>query len=48
MITFWNGNGIYKAEVSIDGMKTFSYAGTFSFDETRLVNALIDYERYKN
>jgi hypothetical protein len=47
MITFWNGNGIYKAEVSIDGMKTFSF-GTFSFDETRLVNALIDYERYKN
>ena len=44
----WNANGIYKAEVSIDGMKTFGYTfNTFSFDETRLVNALIDYERYK-
>lgn len=44
----WNGNGIYKTEVSIDGMKTFGYTfDTFSFDETRLVNALIDYERYK-
>ncbi len=44
----WNANGIYKAEVSIDGMKTFGYTfDTFSFDETRLVNALIDYERYK-
>ncbi|WP_293874038.1 M23 family metallopeptidase, partial [Flavobacterium sp.] len=44
----WNANGIFKAQSFLNGKPSFSYQfDTFSFDETRSVNGLIDYERYK-
>lgn len=44
----WNGNGIYKVQTFKNGKLDFQYQfDTFSFDETRYVNALIDYGRYK-
>ena len=44
----WNANGIYKVQTFLNGKSSFSYQfDTFSFDETRYVNALIDYKRYK-
>lgn len=44
----WNANGIYKVQTLLNGKQSFSYQfDTFSFDETRYVNALIDYKRYK-
>lgn len=45
----WDRNGIYKAEVFLNGKTIFGYQfDTYSFDEMRYVNALIDYPRYKN
>ncbi len=45
----WDRNGIYKAEVFINGKTVFEYQfDTYSFDEMRYINALIDYPRYKN
>ncbi|TDL99164.1 MAG: hypothetical protein C4K58_07735 [Flavobacteriaceae bacterium] len=39
-----NTNGIDKIEVYVDNQKTFTYkAERFSFDETRKINALVDY-----
>jgi len=44
----WNSNGIYSAQTYLNGQAFFGYQfDTFAFDETRYVNALIDYERYK-
>ncbi len=44
----WNGNGIFRVQTYLNGKLDFGYKfDTFSFDETRYVNALIDYERYK-
>ena len=45
----WNANGVYKVASFINGKENFSYLfDTFSFDETRYVNALLDYARYKS
>jgi hypothetical protein len=45
----WDRNGIYKAETFLNGKSIFGYQfDTYSFDEMRYVNALIDYPRYKN
>jgi len=44
----WNSNGIYKVQMFVNGRADFGYQfDSFAFDETRYVNALIDYERYK-
>jgi hypothetical protein len=44
----WNSNGVYRVATYLNGKLTFKYQfDTFAFDETRYVNALIDYERYK-
>ena len=44
----WNANGIFKAQSFLNGKPSFGYQfDTFSFDETRSVNGLIDYEKYK-
>ena len=44
----WNGNGVFKVQSFLNGKLSFGYQfDTFSFDETKRVNALIDYERYK-
>ncbi|MBP6373425.1 MAG: M23 family metallopeptidase [Flavobacterium sp.] len=44
----YNANGIYKLQNFQNGQLTFGYQmDHFSFAETRFVNALVDYERYK-
>jgi murein DD-endopeptidase MepM/ murein hydrolase activator NlpD len=44
----WNANGIFRVQTFLNGKSDFGYQfDTFAFDETRYVNALIDYERYK-
>lgn len=44
----WNTNGVFKVESFLNGNLSFGYTfDTFSFDETRYVNALLDYERLK-
>ncbi|HOD10203.1 MAG TPA: M23 family metallopeptidase [Flavobacterium sp.] len=44
----WNVNGIFKIQTYLNGKKNFGYQfDTFAFDETRYINALIDYQRYK-
>jgi murein DD-endopeptidase MepM/ murein hydrolase activator NlpD len=44
----FNKNGVFKVESFFNGSLTFGYQfDTYSFDEMRYVNALIDYERYK-
>lgn len=44
----WNVNGIFRVQTFLNGKTDFRYQfDTFSFDETRYVNALIDYGRYK-
>jgi murein DD-endopeptidase MepM/ murein hydrolase activator NlpD len=44
----WNTNGVFRVQSYLNGKADFGYQfDTFSFDETRFVNALIDYERYK-
>nr|WP_294776843.1 M23 family metallopeptidase [uncultured Flavobacterium sp.] len=44
----WNVNGIFRVQTFLNGKPDFRYQfDTFSFDETRYVNALIDYGRYK-
>ena len=43
-----NKNGIYDLEMAVNGSKVFQFtANKFSFDESRLINSYIDYERYK-
>jgi len=45
----WNANGVFRVKTFLNGKADFSYQfDTFSFDETRYINALIDYGRYKN
>ena len=44
----WNVNGVFKVQTFLNGKFSFGYQfDTFAFDETRYINALIDYERYK-
>lgn len=44
----YNWNGIYKAETFLNGSRLFKYEfEKFAFDETRYINNLIDYYRYK-
>ncbi|WP_162127372.1 M23 family metallopeptidase [Flavobacterium phycosphaerae] len=44
----WNANGVFSVQTFLNGKPDFSYQfDTFAFDETRYVNALIDYGRYK-
>lgn len=44
----WNKNGIYKMALYENGQPNFSVVfDRFSFDQTRMINAYIDYERYK-
>lgn len=43
----FNKNGIYQLESFVNGVKNFSYTfEKFSFDESRYINTLIDYERF--
>lgn len=44
----FNRNGVYKVQSFFNGQPNFGYQfDTYSFDEMRYVNALIDYSRYK-
>lgn len=44
----FNKNGVYKVQTFYNGIPNFSYQfDTYSFDEMRYVNALIDYLMYK-
>ncbi|MBF2708351.1 M23 family metallopeptidase [Flavobacterium soyangense] len=44
----FNKNGVYKVQTFYNGIPNFGYQfDTYSFDEMRYVNALIDYPRYK-
>ena len=44
----WNANGVFKVQTFLNGRPDFSCQfDTFDFNETRQINALIDYERYK-
>ncbi len=44
----FNKNGIYQLESYVNGVKNFSYTfKKFSFGESRYINTLIDYERFK-
>jgi hypothetical protein len=43
-----NRNGIYKVQAVLNGLNSFGYQfDTYSFDDMRYVNALIDYSKYK-
>ncbi|HJR99883.1 MAG TPA: hypothetical protein VJ780_03005, partial [Flavobacterium sp.] len=43
-----NKNGVYKVQSYLNGKAVFGYQfDTYSFDEMRYINALIDYSRYK-
>ncbi len=43
-----NKNGVYKVQSFFNGQNTFGYQfDTYSFDDMRYINALIDYEKYK-
>ena len=44
----FNKNGVYKLQTFLNGKPNFGYQfDTYSFDEMRYINALIDYSRYK-
>lgn len=44
----FNKNGIYKVQTFYNGIPNFGYQfDTYSFDEMRYINSLIDYPRYK-
>ena len=44
----FNKNGVYKVQTFCNGKPNFGYQfDTYSFDEMRYINALIDYPRYK-
>jgi murein DD-endopeptidase MepM/ murein hydrolase activator NlpD len=44
----WNANGVYKVQTFLNGKPSFGYQfDTFPFDESRYINAFIDYTRYK-
>jgi len=41
-------NGVYKVENYVNGQLSYGYEfNTFAFDESRYINALIDYSRYR-
>ncbi len=43
-----NQNGLYSLKVLVNGQKVHEFeASQFAFSETRLINILIDFERYK-
>jgi murein DD-endopeptidase MepM/ murein hydrolase activator NlpD len=43
-----NKNGAYKIQAYLNGKPSFGYQfDTYSFDEMRYINALVDYPRYK-
>jgi hypothetical protein len=43
-----NRNGAYKIEAFLNGKHSFGYQfDTYSFDEMRYINALVDYSKYK-
>lgn len=45
----YNKNGLYKVQSFLNGRPFFGYQfDTFGFDETRFVNALLDYPRFMN
>ena len=44
----FNKNGVYKVQSYLNGKAAFGYQfDTYSFDEMRYINALIDYSRYR-
>ncbi len=44
----YNGNGIYKAQISANGKPVFGYKfDEMIFDEARFINYFIDFNRYK-
>lgn len=44
----FNANGVFKVQSFYNGTPSYSYQfETYSFDEMRYINVLIDYERYK-
>lgn len=44
----FNKNGVYKVQTFTNGVPNFGYQfDTYSFDEMRYINALIDYSMYK-
>lgn len=44
----FNKNGVFKVQTFYNGTPNFGYQfNTYSFDEMRFINALIDYPRYK-
>jgi murein DD-endopeptidase MepM/ murein hydrolase activator NlpD len=44
----FNKNGVYSVHSILNGQTIFSYQfDTYSFDDTRYINALIDYSKYK-
>jgi hypothetical protein len=44
----YNKNGLYKVKAYLNGVLYYEYElETFAFDESRFVNSLIDYERFK-
>ncbi|MFV8340684.1 M23 family metallopeptidase [Flavobacterium sp. LB3P21] len=44
----FNNNGVYKVQSFYNGKPNFGYEfKTYSFDDMRYINALIDYSRYK-
>jgi hypothetical protein len=44
----FNKNGIYKVQSFFNGIPNFGYQfDTYSFDEMRYINALVDYAKYK-
>jgi murein DD-endopeptidase MepM/ murein hydrolase activator NlpD len=51
-IDYFNGrmnkNGVYKISMYVDNVKVYEHdVETFSFDETRYINSLLDYKEYK-
>ncbi|HLF53501.1 M23 family metallopeptidase [Flavobacterium sp.] len=45
----WDRNGVFKIESFLNGKPSFGFRfDTFAFDESRYINALIDYPRYKS
>lgn len=44
----YNKNGVYKVQTYLNGSPSFGYQlDTYSFDEMRYINALIDYPKYR-
>lgn len=44
----FNNNGVYKVQSFLNGKPNFGYEfNTYSFEDMRFINALIDYPRYK-